>query len=198
MKLRCYDETDDSFANYGGRGIVVCDRWLKDFATFYEDMGDRPAGMTLGRIDNEGNYDVGNCRWETSWDQSTNKRTTVWVTIGGERRKLVEVCRERGVGLGVVYGRLRNGWDIEDALIRAVRVKRGQKAQREEPCGHLYNHATSRRMARGYEVLNIWIPVELKERLRRAAAREKRSLTKTVEVALEKYLVERGSDNSGD
>lgn len=74
MKQRCLDAKSTSFANYGGRGIRICDRWLKDPLTFYEDMGDRPEGQTIDRIDVNGNYEPGNCRWADAETQRANQR----------------------------------------------------------------------------------------------------------------------------
>ncbi len=70
---RCMGPYHKSFADYGGRGITVCDRWL-EFKNFLEDMGERPVGKTIGRINNDEGYYPGNCRWETPKEQSTNKR----------------------------------------------------------------------------------------------------------------------------
>ena len=76
MKSRCYNEKDKRYPDYGGRGITVCDRWLSSFGSFYTDMGDRPAAaLSIDRIDNDGDYEPGNCRWATSSEQNINKRT---------------------------------------------------------------------------------------------------------------------------
>lgn len=72
MINRCHNPNNASFARYGGKGIVVCDRWRADFLNFLEDMGERPDGMTLDRIDPYGNYDPGNCRWATLKEQRAN------------------------------------------------------------------------------------------------------------------------------
>lgn len=77
MKQRCYNPNDNNYPNYGGRGIRICDRWLESFTNFYDDMGDRPKHKTIDRIDVDGNYEPGNCKWATPKEQCNNTRNTV-------------------------------------------------------------------------------------------------------------------------
>ena len=74
MKHRCGNPNNIAYKNYGGRGIVVCERWRNSFEAFFEDMGERPEGLQIDRIDNNGNYEPGNCRWVTCTENNNNKR----------------------------------------------------------------------------------------------------------------------------
>lgn len=98
-KKRCESPGDKAYANYGARGIRMCLRWSNDFAAFFADMGERPVGLTLERIDNDKGYEPGNCRWATRSDQNLNRRSAVIVRFRGEDVALQALARRFGVDL---------------------------------------------------------------------------------------------------
>lgn len=118
MKMRCLNPNHPGFPQYGGRGITICERWVESFQSFLEDMGERPAGMTLDRYpDVNGNYEPGNVRWATARDQQNNRRYTVVIEHNGIRKALTEWAEDRGITAESLYKRIHNyGWSAEKAL----------------------------------------------------------------------------------
>ncbi len=105
MKERCCNSNKETYKNYGGRGITVCDRWKNSFKAFYEDMGPRPFPKAqLDRIDNDGNYEPGNLHWVTSAENHQNKRNNVvnWFTVRSIRR-LYAMHKYSQVRLSKIY-----------------------------------------------------------------------------------------------
>lgn len=110
MKSRCYKEKDINYKNYGGRGIKVCDRWLErkglGFVNFLEDMGERPEGLTLDRIDVNGNYEPENCKWSTRTEQSRNKQNTRRFMFRGNLLTMKEISEIIDRSYHTVYDNL--------------------------------------------------------------------------------------------
>lgn len=123
MKRRCLNPNDPAYEDYGARGITVCDRWL-DFANFFADMGERPEGLTLDRIDNDGPYAPENCRWATRTEQARNTRSCEFITFGGVTKPLPQWAEDCGMKACTLRARLRSGWDVERALTTPVRPLR--------------------------------------------------------------------------
>jgi hypothetical protein len=125
---RCNNPRDKSFKDYGGRGIKVCKRWLK-FENFYADVGDVPDGMTIERINNNGDYEPENWRWATMLEQGSNKRNNVWIEYGGEIKTIAQWARSCGIRRDIIRHRIYNyGWSIEKALntpVKKYKNKRG-------------------------------------------------------------------------
>ena len=116
MLTRCLNANAKSYEVYGKLGITVCDRWKTSFENFYADMGDRPQGTTLDRINSSGNYEPQNCRWATPTAQNNNRKDNLLFTIDGKTMTLAEWCKWADVPYMRTYKRLRRGWTIEDAL----------------------------------------------------------------------------------
>ena len=106
MRQRCRNPKHAQYKNYGGRGIKVCARW-DSFPAFLEDMGPRPEGATLERLDVNGDYCPDNCVWADWKTQHRNKRGTIYVRLNGETRPMTEWCERFGVKYHTTYRRAR-------------------------------------------------------------------------------------------
>jgi len=116
MRGRCKNPTVMGYKNYGGRGIQVCERW-DDFQNFFHDMGPTyEKGLSIDRIDNNGNYEPSNCKWSDRFEQSNNRRNNRVYTIDGTTDTLAVLCRKIGIHHDIVRGRLRWGWEVEKAF----------------------------------------------------------------------------------
>jgi hypothetical protein len=115
MNARCKDEGHIEFTNYGGRGIQVCARW-DSFIAFCVDMGVKPPGTSIDRIDNDKGYSKDNCRWATQKQQARNTRRTVHVEFRGERVALADLCDAFGVPHRHAARDLRAGHTVEQIL----------------------------------------------------------------------------------
>lgn len=114
MMARCSNENHEAYADYGGRGIEVCERWAK-FENFYEDMGKSPKGLQLDRIKNDGNYCKSNCRWTTPKINSNNRRSSNRITCNGITKTLSEWGDHVGGSRHTVSDRIKKGWPLEMA-----------------------------------------------------------------------------------
>lgn len=115
MKDRCCNKNNKNYKYYGGRGINVCSRW-HSFTNFYDDMGDRPENMSIERMDNDGNYETGNCKWATAAEQGANKRNNRILQFNGITLNTSQWARKIGMTPGVIYERLKRGWSVEKIL----------------------------------------------------------------------------------
>ena len=125
MRKRCNNQRCTDYANYGGRGITVCARW-DDFLLFLADMGPRPPGTSIDRIDNNGNYEPGNCRWATTSEQNANRRphkNALWLEHNGERKTLRDWARVVGINYKTLSARLTHGWPADKALTTPARSR---------------------------------------------------------------------------
>ena len=117
MKNRCLNPNSQFYKHYGGRGIVVCDEWLK-FENFYADMGDAPRKYTLDRIDNDGNYEPKNCRWATQTEQLRNTRRNV---LNMEKAEEIRQLKGQGVKIKEISKRMDiNYYTVRNVIYRGI------------------------------------------------------------------------------
>lgn len=123
MISRCHHPNDIAYPLYGARGIKVCDRWRWSLTAFLADMGARPSVKhTIDRINNDGDYEPGNCRWATALQQARNTRKCHRITFDGQTKCLTEWSEATGISQKTILTRLRTGWPV--ALALTVPVKR--------------------------------------------------------------------------
>lgn len=116
MKTRCKNLEHPSSKNHGQRGIKVCERWDESFEAFFEDMGEAPAGLSIDRKENDGNYEPGNCRWADRYEQATNRRNNQRVMWKGEVRTFTDVARMEGVAFCSFRNLMVLGLACEEAV----------------------------------------------------------------------------------
>lgn len=124
MKNRCLNKNNKDWPYYGGGGIKICDRWL-DFNNFLKDMGERPPGLSLDRIDNCGNYEPKNCKWSSVRDQRRNRRTAVLIEHNGQTKNQQDWARDLGLDISTIQRRRKRGITNSSELL-AIRPNRGE------------------------------------------------------------------------
>lgn len=143
MKMRCYNESSPAYQNYGGRGILVCQRWVYDFPAFAEDMGPCPHGHSLDRIDNSLGYSPENCRWA---DRKTQNRNTRRVRRLSSGELVVDLAEVAGVDSNLVTTRLLRGVPESEAfkkgrlhsMVASNNAAAAQRAKTHCPLNHEY------------------------------------------------------------
>jgi len=123
MKSRCLYQSSDQYHNYGARGIKICDRWINSYENFLKDMGRCPLGLTLERIDTNGNYEPSNCKWATIYEQAGNRRNNRLLTFNGRTQIMMDWVREWGIARPTLYRNLKKGRTMEE--IFNLFVKKG-------------------------------------------------------------------------
>lgn len=122
MIQRCYNQSNPQWKDYGGRGISVCQRWLpgqtvaQGFWNFVDDMGEKPEGTTLDRINNSEDYKPENCKWSTKAEQQRNRRNNITIEYKGKKMIVEDWAKEIGVSRSTILYRYHKGWPTEIVL----------------------------------------------------------------------------------
>jgi hypothetical protein len=146
MHTRCYNANHETYPKYGARGIRVCERW-HTFENFLADMGNAPtAEHSIERINNDGNYEPGNCRWATTKEQARNRRSSRYLEHDGERLTVAEWAERMGVSAWVIENRLRRGWPT-GRIFEPPRQKPAQPMSNNESARRYRERQRARRHA---------------------------------------------------
>ncbi len=118
---RCYDEKNQAYPSYGGRGILMSDEWRNSFQAFFNDMGKRPSiKHSIERIENDKGYFNGNCKWATKKEQARNRRTSKIVEINGQLKTVAEWCEIYNIKTQSVYSRIMRGASYAEAITKSL------------------------------------------------------------------------------
>ncbi|HQW57347.1 MAG TPA: helix-turn-helix transcriptional regulator [Gammaproteobacteria bacterium] len=120
MMARCHNPKNKAFCRYGQRGISVCLSW-HNFANFLKDMGEPPIGLTLERLNNDGNYEPSNCRWVSMKSQMNNRRSNHYITFEGRTQTRQQWIDEINIPKSTFANRLKRGWSIQKILHTSIR-----------------------------------------------------------------------------
>ena len=121
IKRRCYNNKEENYEYYGARGIGMCERWKDSFENFLIDMGPRPDGHSIDRIDSSLDYEPGNCRWSDAVTQANNRSCVIKYEFAGASMSITQWSRIRGLREGTLRKRIKSGWPLEKALMEPVR-----------------------------------------------------------------------------
>lgn len=123
-KDRCYNKNSNKYHVYGARGIIMCEKWFNSFEAFFQDMGKRPKGCSLDRINVNGNYEPSNCRWATAHQQAMNKQNTLYVTYNNEKITLKECAQITGLDYKALHSQMKyQARTIDDAIQHLLKRK---------------------------------------------------------------------------
>lgn len=125
MKRRCFNSKNAAFHNYGGRGITVCDDWANDFSTFYvwSMQNGYSEGLSIDRIDNNGNYEPSNCRWVDKLTQANNTRANHFVSYNGQKLTVAQLSKKTNMPYQTLLHRINKGWTIEKAITTPIKKR---------------------------------------------------------------------------
>lgn len=127
MLSRCRNPKSTGYKRYGGRGITVCGRWL-EFELFYEDMGDPPEGLFIERINNNGNYELSNCKWATILEQANNRRNNTVLSYQGISLTSSQWARNLGISRACLWARIDRGLP-KDSIFTRGKIEKHRKSR---------------------------------------------------------------------
>lgn len=128
MINRCYNHNNDNYYRYGGRGITVCNRWVSSFENFFLDMGHAPSSKhSIDRKNNDGNYELLNCRWATVKEQSNNTSRNLFIEYKGQTKTLTQWCDLLLMNWNTIKSRLKKGWSVEYSFTKPIDISRRRK-----------------------------------------------------------------------
>lgn len=128
LKARCMNPNDEKYPQYGGRGITVCEEWAASFEAFYKDMGECPAGFSIDRINNDGNYEPSNCRWADNKTQSYNSRRPKFVEVLSDKLSSADAEKFLGLCQGSITQRVRDHNQTHQQAATHFFIKRIKRA----------------------------------------------------------------------